>query len=219
MPSQDDSNNAIVIEDGAQTGPFIRWPESKLHQKAYDAGITNDKFRIISISSNYYLPETVPFGKGFVDPKMYNYIMEKFDNAKNKGRIDVGRMYDMYREAHNESNPYYNNGQGISAIAADLNDMEFLITQCYPGGIGGWYYQIEPIHYKWDDLFYYKHYPPKKCLGDINNDRRVDIYDLAILIAHWGQENTADLNNDNTVNLEDLRILLTHWEEICENQF
>ena len=59
---------------------------------------------------------------------------------------------------------------------------------------------------------------PTQCLGDINNDRRVDIYDLAILIAHWGQENTADLNNDNTVNLEDLRILLTHWGEICENQ-
>ncbi|RLF31331.1 MAG: hypothetical protein DRM98_05765, partial [Thermoplasmata archaeon] len=156
LPSQGDSNNAIVMEDGFQIGPFIRWPESELHQKAYDAGITNDKFRIISISSNYYLPETVPYGKGFVDPKMYDYIIEKFENAKNKGRIDVDSMYDVYREAHNESNPYYNNGQGVSAIAADLNNMEFLITQCYPGEIGGWYYQIEPIRYKWDDLFYYK---------------------------------------------------------------
>jgi len=156
LPSQGDSNNAIVMEDGFQIGPFIRWSESELHQKAYDAGITNDKFRIISISSNYYLPETVPYGKGFVDPKMYDYIIEKFENAKNKGRIDVDSMYDVYREAHNESNPYYNNGQGVSAIAADLNNMEFLITQCYPGEIGGWYYQIEPIRYKWDDLFYYK---------------------------------------------------------------
>jgi len=219
LPSQGDSNNAIVIEDGVQAGPYIRWPESKLAQKAYDAGVTNDKFRIISISSNYYLPETVPFGKGFIDPKMYNYIIEKFDTAKNKGRIDVDRMYDVYREAHNESNPYYNNGQGISAIAADLNSMEFLITQCYPGGIGGWNSQIEPIRYKWNDLFHYNQYSPKKCLGDINNDKRVNIYDLSILIAHWGEENTADLNNDHTVNLEDVRILLTHWGEICENQF
>ena len=217
LPSQGDSNNAIVMEDGFQIGPFIRWPESELHQKAYDAGITNDKFRIISISSNYYLPETVPCGKGFVDPKMYDYIIEKFENAKNKGRIDVDSMYDIYREAHNKSNPYYNNDQGVSAIAADLNNMEFLITQCCPGEIGGWYYQIEPIRYKWDDLFYYKQYPTKKCLGDINNDRKVDIYDLAILMAHWDQEDAA-ANNDNTVNLENLKIILTHWGEICENQ-
>jgi len=153
LPSQGDSNNAIVIEDGSQIGPFIRWPESELHQKAYDAGITNDQFRIISVSSNYYLPETVPYGKGFVDPKMYNYIMEKFDNAKNEGRIDINKMYEVYREAHDEGNPYYNKDQGISGIAADLNDMEFLITQCYPRGSRGWDYQIEPIRYKWDDLF------------------------------------------------------------------
>jgi len=59
---------------------------------------------------------------------------------------------------------------------------------------------------------------PTQCIGDINNDKRVDIYDLIILITHWGQENTADLNNDKTVNLEDLIILLTHWGEICEDQ-
>jgi len=57
-----------------------------------------------------------------------------------------------------------------------------------------------------------------QCLGDINNDKKIDIYDLSILMAHWGQEDTADLNNDDTVNLEDLRILLKHWGEICEDQ-
>ena len=57
-----------------------------------------------------------------------------------------------------------------------------------------------------------------QCIGDINNDGEINIYDLAILISHWGQENTADLNNDNIVDLEDVKILLTHWGEICGNQ-
>ena len=59
---------------------------------------------------------------------------------------------------------------------------------------------------------------PSKCIGDINNDGEVNIYDLAILMAHWGQKNTADLNNDNIVDLEDMKILLKHWGETCENQ-
>jgi len=56
----------------------------------------------------------------------------------------------------------------------------------------------------------------EECIGDINGDRRVDIYDLAILMAHWGQENTADLNNDDIVDEDDLRILLQHWDEVCK---
>jgi len=55
-----------------------------------------------------------------------------------------------------------------------------------------------------------------ECIGDINNDKRVDIYDLAVLISHWGQENTADLNKDGTVDFEDLKILMSHFGESCD---
>jgi hypothetical protein len=47
--------------------------------------------------------------------------------------------------------------------------------------------------------------------GDINNDGKVDILDLSILLSHW-QTNyvAADINKDGTVDILDLSILLSN---------
>jgi hypothetical protein len=48
--------------------------------------------------------------------------------------------------------------------------------------------------------------------GDINNDGRVNIFDLSILLSNWSTTKTAaDVNHDGTVNVFDLSILLSHW--------
>jgi O-glycosyl hydrolase len=49
-------------------------------------------------------------------------------------------------------------------------------------------------------------------VGDINGDGAVNIFDLSILLSHWGTSDSAsDLNHDGTVNIFDLSVLLSHW--------
>lgn len=56
----------------------------------------------------------------------------------------------------------------------------------------------------------------KSAVGDINNDKRVNLIDFSIM-AYWyrrplsGNGFTADLNHDNKVDLVDLSILASHW--------
>jgi hypothetical protein len=50
--------------------------------------------------------------------------------------------------------------------------------------------------------------------GDVNQDGKVDITDLSILLSHWGQTGTGilgDLNQDGNINVYDLSLLLSHW--------
>ena len=49
--------------------------------------------------------------------------------------------------------------------------------------------------------------------GDINNDGSVNVQDLLLLLAEWGNSgaNGADLNGDGTVNIQDLLLLLANW--------
>jgi len=47
--------------------------------------------------------------------------------------------------------------------------------------------------------------------ADLNNDGKVNIFDLSILQSDWGTTNTADLNHDGTINVYDLSISLSHW--------
>jgi hypothetical protein len=48
--------------------------------------------------------------------------------------------------------------------------------------------------------------------GDLNNDGKVDVLDLSVLLSAWGTANTtADVNKDGSVNFFDLSILLAHW--------
>lgn len=53
--------------------------------------------------------------------------------------------------------------------------------------------------------------PGKK--GDINNDSRVDVIDLGILLSNWNSTSRppADINQDGRVDVVDLGILLSNW--------
>ena len=49
--------------------------------------------------------------------------------------------------------------------------------------------------------------------GDLNNDGRVNVLDLSVMLSNWGRTGTniADLNNDQRVNVLDLSIMLSNW--------
>ena len=48
--------------------------------------------------------------------------------------------------------------------------------------------------------------------ADINNDNKVDVFDLSILLSKWNtSDTTSDLNSDGTVNIFDLSMLLSKW--------
>jgi hypothetical protein len=53
---------------------------------------------------------------------------------------------------------------------------------------------------------------PSQSYGDLNNDGKVDILDLSMLLSNYGSNNTAeDINSDSLVNIFDLSILLSHY--------
>lgn len=69
---------------------------------------------------------------------------------------------------------------------------------------------------RWDDLGdneFLDECPPDCEIGDLNCDGVVDVSDLLILLAAWGNcENCpADLNGDGTVDVSDLLVLLANW--------
>lgn len=54
--------------------------------------------------------------------------------------------------------------------------------------------------------------PPTKKPGDCNGNGKVDIYDLSILLSHWGKSYTeSDFKSDGVVNIYDLSILLSNY--------
>lgn len=60
---------------------------------------------------------------------------------------------------------------------------------------------------------------PLPCFGDLNNDRVVDLADLAILLSHYGETgapaNHGDLNGDTNVDLNDLAAELSVYGTVC----
>jgi chitodextrinase len=59
--------------------------------------------------------------------------------------------------------------------------------------------------------------PPPALLGDLNGDHKVNLYDLSILLAHWGKPGLGDFNNNGKVDIFDLSILLSHYGENNSN--
>ncbi len=60
--------------------------------------------------------------------------------------------------------------------------------------------------------------PIKKEKADINEDGRVNLVDLSILLFYWGSPirpgpytKQADLNGDGSINLKDISLMLTRW--------
>ncbi len=54
-------------------------------------------------------------------------------------------------------------------------------------------------------------------IGDVNGDGVIDVSDLLLLLAAWGQcpsrmDCPADLNGDGEVDVDDLLLLLNHWQ-------
>ena len=69
-----------------------------------------------------------------------------------------------------------------------------------PGGIGGGSMVITCT-------------PNPVCAGDANGDGAVNINDLLLVVANWGQTgiNPADVNGDSTVNIQDLLAVVAAW--------
>lgn len=55
--------------------------------------------------------------------------------------------------------------------------------------------------------------PPPIVTGDLNNDKKVDIFDLSILLSNWNKTGgVADINKSGKVDIFDLSILLSNWD-------
>ena len=58
------------------------------------------------------------------------------------------------------------------------------------------------------------------CPGDVNGDHAVDLNDLSVLLAHFGQASgataaTGDLDGDTDVDVNDLAALLARYGQTC----
>jgi chitodextrinase len=53
--------------------------------------------------------------------------------------------------------------------------------------------------------------PPPAIIGDLNNDHKVNLYDLSIFLSHWGKSGAGDFNNNGRVDIFDLSVLLSHY--------
>jgi len=50
--------------------------------------------------------------------------------------------------------------------------------------------------------------------GDVNNDNKVNLTDLSMLLSKWnGTDADSDVNSDGKVNLQDLSMLLSNWNK------
>ncbi|MBI2049307.1 hypothetical protein HYT32_00090, partial [Candidatus Roizmanbacteria bacterium] len=49
--------------------------------------------------------------------------------------------------------------------------------------------------------------------GDLNNDGKVNIFDVSIMLRNWNKSGTGDLNSDGKVNIFDASILLRNWSK------
>ncbi|GAC1371383.1 MAG: hypothetical protein NVSMB39_5110 [Candidatus Saccharimonadales bacterium] len=52
---------------------------------------------------------------------------------------------------------------------------------------------------------------PTARVGDLNNDGKVNVFDLSLLLGAWGKTGSADLNKDGKVDIFDLSLLLSNW--------
>ena len=55
--------------------------------------------------------------------------------------------------------------------------------------------------------------PEPQCEGDVTPNGRVDVSDLIVVLAQWGEvpPSLADINNDGFVDVQDLLIVLENW--------
>ncbi|MDG1898402.1 MAG: hypothetical protein P8I74_00905, partial [Phycisphaerales bacterium] len=53
------------------------------------------------------------------------------------------------------------------------------------------------------------------CPQDLDGSGRVDVADLLLLIASWGQPGPADFDGSGTVGVDDLLVILALWGTEC----
>lgn len=62
--------------------------------------------------------------------------------------------------------------------------------------------------------------PPPPCIGDVNNDQRVDTVDLVVMLGIFGTAvspgNPADIDGSGFVNTVDLTLLLGRFGTVCQ---
>lgn len=105
-------------------------------------------------------------------------------------------------------------GGGSSAGGAFV--LEGTIGQFDAGSMSGGSYEL--VGGFWSGL---SASTPLPCPGDTNNDRRVDLSDLSVLLGHFGTPSGAtladgDLDSDGDVDLSDLTFLLGSFGLTCD---
>jgi len=113
------------------------------------------------------------------------------------------------------------NGTGDNIREFDsTNRMAMLIDihskSSYPGGL---ITSPRTIHLDHAGFYVGAQTPPPLCPGDLNIDGAVNTVDLAIFLAHFGQNvspgTQGDLNNDGSVDTQDLTRFLAAFGQLC----
>jgi hypothetical protein len=125
--------------------------------------------------------------------------------------LSAGTSYRLTLDATGSSSSYYNNyplteGSGF--------DSPWMFSDGYfqdsSNSGSTWTSSTSDDMMFWLDLT--PSSPPVTKPGDINNDGRVDILDLSILLSKYGgTDSAADINKDGVINVFDLSVLLSHY--------
>ncbi len=144
---------------------------------------------------------------GFIDvptSETYTLYVESDDGSKlyigNELIVDNDGLHGMQEESGEIAL-----GEGLHAITVEFFERgggAGCIVRIAGGGLSK---QVIP-----SDMWHHE----VEVYGDVNSDGIIDVHDLLIVIAEWGDCHAAcpaDLNADTVVNINDLLILIAEW--------
>ena len=127
-------------------------------------------------------------------------------------------IYSDEEESHSykSDTPNYGYARSTKETSTKVTGHKVILTDLYPGTI---YYfrcvskdskEVVSAEYSFTTL-------GGKILGDINRDKKVDIFDFNLLIVNWGdspKNRKADLTKDGKVDILDFNTLMVNWTKI-----
>ncbi len=146
-----------------------------------------------NVTNEFY---SAAFPDGVEVPGGSSMVVELFVASRNPADGGPGGFTYLASNSFGETAPSY-----LRAPACGLNDFETYEQIGFPG-----------VHLIIDVYGG----TPQTCVGDLNLDGAVNVFDLLDLLGQWGpcppdQDCSADMNGDGAVNVMDLLILLDAW--------
>lgn len=167
--------------------------------------------RVAAVSPSYWWNDDamIAFAASAGRPAMLNRIYQDMGTRENGATVD-------------------RDGNGVDDFIDDLRAMrDVAIAQGFVEGAD--FLSVEGAGHTHNEAYWALRLPnllrflidpPRDCPGDTNDDARVDLTDLATLLAHFGSAagctiSEGDIDGDGDVDLSDLATLLAHFGAEC----